>query len=80
MATNVCIALRGSDASLADDGYRITGIASPCASNGQVNNVLQAAKWNASVYWVGWTPPLLLGFVPIMFEDGSKVKLVVAQH
>ena len=24
-------------------------------------------------------PPLLLGFVP-MFEDGSKVKLVVAQH
>ena len=43
-ATAVCVALHGSDASLAEDRYRITGIESQCASTGQVTTVLKATK------------------------------------
>ena len=53
VANAVAMDIRGTTAALGCVRYRITGMQSPCATKGQVTQVIQSMKWHAEVYHIG---------------------------
>ena len=68
-ARATAVEIRGSDASLADNRYRITGIEGHLATLTQVKQVLSALKWSCEVYHVAFDKETDTNFALILAHD-----------
>ena len=68
-ARQTAIALRGSDASLADNRFRITGIQGHLATLTQVKKVLTSLQWTCEVYHVAFDKDTDTNFALVMAHD-----------
>ena len=68
-ARQTAIALRGNDASLADNRFRITGIQGHLATLTQVKKVLSSLQWTCEVYHVAFDKDTDLNFALVMAHE-----------
>ena len=68
-ASATAVELRGSDASLADTRYRITGIAGHLATLTQVKQVLASLKWTCEVYHVAFDKETDTNFALVLAHE-----------
>ena len=79
-AKAVAKAIRGSDATLAKERYRITGIASKHATMTQIAKALQGINWDCEVYHTAWDKPTAAHFALVRAHQPPAETTLTVPH